>query len=182
MLSVTIPVYNVLAVILLSVCCSKGKVRPLKILLDVLKNPFIIAAILGAILKFMPFGLPVFLDKSVSYVADMATPLALLTIGASFDFSRVKSAFPLSITATMIKTVLIPLIFVPIGAWMGLAGYELGILMVYCAAPAAVTSYIMSAEMGGDPDIASNIVLYSTFMSGVVILLGIFLLRTMGIV
>lgn len=183
LLAVTIPVYNVLAVILLSVLCSGSeKIRPLKIALDVIKNPFIIAAALGAVMKFMPFGLPLFLDNAMNYVTDLAIPLALITIGGSFDFSRCRSAFPLSMTASIIKTVITPLVFVPIGALMGLAGYELGILMVYCAAPAAVTSYIMSAGMGGDPDIASNIVLYSTFMSGIMILLGIFLLKTIGIV
>ncbi len=182
-LCATMPVVSILAAVVLTVCNRREeKINIGHILWSVLKNPFIIASILGMLWNVSPLIIPAFLDKTLNYLSGIAVPLALITIGASFNMDRVKNAFALSMTSSVIKTVLTPLVFVPVGLLLGMRGYELGILFVYCAAPAAVSSYIMSAGMGGDADIASNIVVYSTLLSGIVILIGVFLLKTAGLI
>ena len=182
-LCVTMPAVSIMAAVLLTVCNHKGeKINFIGVLWGVVKNPFIIASILGILWNISHLAMPAFLDKTLSYLSAIAVPLALITIGGSFDLSRIKNAFRLSMVASIIKTVITPIIFVPIGILMGLKGYELGILFVYCAAPAAVSSYIMSAGMGADADVASNIVIYSTLLSGFIMVIGTFILKTVNLI
>lgn len=182
-LCATMPVVSILAAVVLTVCNRREeKIHVGKILLGVIKNPFIIASFLGILWNISPFTMPAFLNKTLSYLSAIAVPLALITIGGSFDMTRIKNAFTLSMISSVIKVIITPLVFMPVGILLGMRGYELGILFVYCAAPAAVSSYIMSAGMGGDADIASNIVVYSTLLSGVIIVLGMFLFKTAGLI
>lgn len=177
------PVVSILAAILLTVCNHKGeKINFFRVLWGVVKNPFIIASILGILWNISHISMPVFMDKTLTYLSAIAVPLALITIGGSMDVSHIKNAFHISMAATIIKTIITPIIFIPIGIFMGIKGYQLGILFVYCSAPAAVSSYIMSAGMGADADIASNIVVYSTILSGLIIVAGTFLLKTGGLI
>lgn len=180
LLSVTIPLYNVLAVILLTSLLNKKKNLG-TVFSGIIKNPLIIGAVAGAVFSLLHIPLPEVLVKPLGYLSDMSTPLSLIVIGASFTWSAARDTFAPSVIASSLKTIVSPLVFVPAAAAFGISGGALGVLFIFFAAPAAISSYTMARNMGGDYQMAGNIVLISTAMSFFVIFFGILFMKTLGI-
>ena len=105
------PFFNIYAVITLSLNSATEKISIPKMLLKILKNPYIIAIILDDIFLFT-IRFPKSSERP-DYMASTATPLALLTIGAFLNVSDVKNNIKLALSASLIKTVAIPLICLP---------------------------------------------------------------------
>lgn len=88
--SITIPLYTILAVIMLEYFRS-GKLRLNGMLKSLAKNPLIIASVAGIIVKIAGIQLPGVLESVVSKLNSAASPVALLLLGASFDWKQVAS-------------------------------------------------------------------------------------------
>ena len=185
LLSTTIPIYNVAAVIILSVNTDdgKGKVSVGKVLLNIVKNPLIIAIVLALTLKFTGLILPAPISKSLSHIAGMSTPLALIALGAGFKFSelgggRLKKAA----IAVAFKNVIVPVIMCSAAILLGFRNAELGLVFVLFGAPTAVSSYIMAKNMKSDYQLAGQIVLLTTCVSAFTIFLGTFVMKSAGLI
>lgn len=176
LLAVTVPFYNVLSVVLLTSLLEKKR-NPKAILLGIMKNPLIIGAISGTAFSLLHISLPVIIMKPMGYLSDMCTPLSLIVIGASFTWSSAKETFKPAFIASISKTFISPLIFMPIAIVLGIEGDALGVLFIFLASPAAVSSYTMIRNMGGNYHMAGNIVLLSTALSFFAIFLGIMTLK-----
>ena len=87
----SVPLYNIFAVIILSFGQSQNLDLQLlkKTCLGILTNPIIIGIVVGVIWSLCQLSMPVILSKSVSYIANTATPLGL-TCGY---FSDVRFSF-----------------------------------------------------------------------------------------
>jgi predicted permease len=153
-----------------------------KIMTEIIKNPLIIAIFIG--LPFMLFNLelPVILQKSVTYVSNMSTPLALLSLGAGVDLLVLKAKIKLSLTAALIKTVLSPAVFVIPAVLLGFRDEALTVIFVLFAAPTAVSSYIMAKNMRNDAELAAQILGLTTLICPVTIFTGSFILKTAGVI
>ena len=111
----------------------------------------------------------------------MATPLALINIGAMFSFSiNVQDRKPLVMSA-LLKVVLIPVVFTGVAIVMGYEGPSLGILFMLFASPTAATSYIMAKAMHSNDTLAASIVVVTTAASFVTIFIGIVLMKAVGL-
>ncbi len=178
--------YNVLSVIVLTVFMptaegeEKQKINVGKILLNTIKNPLIISVLLG--LPFMLFGikLPTIVSTSVGYLADSATGLALISLGAGFSFASLKGNITLATVTSVIKTVIHPIIGVAAAYLLGFRGNELLITFIVFGTPSAVSSYIMAKNMKSDYELAGQILLLSTLFCIFTIFLGVFLMKTVG--
>ena len=183
-----IPLYNILAVLILTIKSSNnesgknilGNIR--KALINIIRNPLIIGIAAGIPFSILHIRLPLFLESGMNSLAGLTTPLALLAIGASINMSQVRNKFKAAAIAAVIKLIVIPLIFLPIAFLIGLSGEQIVILYVMFAAPTAINSFIMADIMGNDSALAANIVLLTTLGSLFTFTLGIFWLRTTGIV
>ncbi len=187
LLAFAIPTFNVLAIIAFTVMTGEqtGEVlgaRIRKTILEVLKNPLFCGALLGILFSLFHIRLPSILDKATADIAAMATPLALLTMGAQFNVQRFKSDIKISAAAAFCRLVLFPFLIIGTGILLGFRGPELGAMFVLFSAPTAVSSYVMSKNMGGDGDLASQIILVSTFFSMVTITAGISLLKAFAFI
>jgi len=179
-LAISIPLFNVLAVILLT--GFLGKKRGIGgVLAGVAKNPLIIAAALGVLVSIFKIPIPEFIMKTIFYIAQMCTPLSLIVIGASFTAQKAKGTVLLSVVASFIKTFIVPALFVYPAYLYGVEGPKLGVLFIFLAAPAAVSSYVMTRNMGGDYDLVSNIIMISTAMSFFSFFIGMMIMKTIGI-
>ena len=177
--------YNVLSVIVLTVFMptedgEEKKINIGKILLNTIKNPLIIAVLLG--LPFMIFGikLPTIAYTSVKYVADSATALALISLGAGFSFETLKGNITLATIVSVVKTVIHPIMGVAAAYLCGFRGNELLITFIVFGTPSAVSSYIMAKNMKSDYELAGQILLLSTLFCIVTIFIGVFLMSTIG--
>lgn len=191
-----IPLYNILAVISLSVFREGGeKPSVKKIALDILKNPLIRSIALGvAVLLvralFVKAGVsfrlcdikPVY--TVLGYLSDLATPLALLVLGAQFEFSAVSALKREIVFGVWMRTVLSPLLGIGI-AYLFFAsafqGAHFAAFVAVFATPVAVSSVPMAQEMDGDASLAGQLVVWTTLASAFSVFLVSFLLRMAGI-
>ena len=183
MIALVVPLFNVLAVVVLETYAGKEKTDPKKILRGIVKNPLIDATVLALIVKLT--GLDLYrvspLKSVLGSVAGAATPLCLFILGASFSLQGLRGAArSLWITAAC-RLLLVPTLTIAAAALLGFRGPALGVIMVCFGAPTAVSSYNMAREIGGDADLAAGIVVVTTALSCVSLFCWIVLLKTLGL-
>jgi predicted permease len=181
-LAFLLPLYNVLAVIVLVVPKHQGKINFKSIFLEILLNPLILAVVFALPLSYFKLKLPEMLSSTGNYLADLALPLALIGIGGSLNMENLKRASTLAFTASIIKIVILPIILT-IGAY--LLGYvmdDLGIMFIVFACPTAIASFVMADAMGANSKLAGNIIMLTTLGSVFTIAIGILLLKSFGLI
>ncbi|MBQ6600417.1 MAG: AEC family transporter [Clostridia bacterium] len=203
--AVAVPLFNVLAVILLS-HYSKEKedwaVR--KTLLRTAKNPLIIGVFIGigvlAVRSFIPLnesGVPVFtiegnipfFYKALKNLASVASPLALVVLGARFDFKAVGSLRKEIAVGTLMRVVMAPLIGLG-GAIMlseltdifSFTATEYPAFISLFATPTAVSSAVMVGEIGGDEQLAGQLVVWTSVVSMLTIYVIVFAMKSFAII
>lgn len=164
LVAISIPIFNVMSVIALETYRG-GKVNPLKILRGIVTNPLIISCALGFLWLISGLTMPTFIQTAISDAAKIATPLSLFVLGGAFEFSRIRcNARPL-IIGTLGKLVIVPLLGLTVAVLCGYRGMELASMGVAFMAPCAVSSYPMAQQMGGDGELAGQLVVFTTAFS-----------------
>lgn len=179
--AIVIPVINILAVVSLELFRGEqGGFNVKKIAKGVITNPLIIASALGIIVLLSGIRLHQIAEKTVSDVAKIATPLALILLGASINFSTVKGNLKQLIITISAKLIFVPLVGIGIAVSMGLRGGDLALLIAALASPTAVSSYPMALQMDGDGDLAAQIVAFGTAICIFTVFLWVFALKQLS--
>lgn len=182
MIVASIPLFNIFSVIVLMRSANAGETDKKAVIKKTLKgivtNPIIIGIFAGIPFALLKVEFPVILDKTITSVASLSTPLALITIGAGFSTESALEKWKPTLVASIIKLVVIPGIFLPAAIWMGFRNEELVALLILTGAPTTVSSYIMAKNMGNDGVLASGIVVMTTLLSSVTLTMIIFILKS----
>lgn len=176
LLGIIVPIYNVLAVITLEVFRG-GKPSFKKIAKGIVTNPLIIASAIGVGMYLLKIDLPYAIEKTVVDMGKVATPLALIALGGEFKFSKVKGDIKQLLVSVVGKLVISPLFLVTAGILMGFRNEILVPILLMSGAPTAVSSYTMAQQMGGDGELAGEIVVFTTGISILTIFIWVFLLK-----
>lgn len=192
-----IPIYNVLAVISLSIFKrqegSASRIRG--VLRSVVHNPLIVAvlaglATLGVRALFTELGIGFRLSditplyKAASTLSSVATPLALVALGAQFEFSTVKEKAKEILFGTLVRVVISPLIGLGLAAVFFrdvFTGAQFAAMSASFLTPVAVSSVPMAQEMESDTALAGQLVVWTTLLSAVTVFLGAYILSAIGI-
>lgn len=179
--------FNVLAVVILTVYApsdlkKKPSVLARDIAASVLKNPLIIAVVLGLPFLFFNLELPLFVGKTANNLSGTVSALALISLGAGFNRESLVGKVKYSVAAASVKTAVIPSLAVFAAYLCGFRGVQLGLVFILFGSPTAVSSYIMAKSMKSDHEMAGQILLLSTLMCLFTLFLGIFLLRSFGLI
>ena len=182
-LAFILPLYNILAVIILTVPLRKERKLNLKnTLYEIMFNPLIIAVVIGLIFSYFKIIIPSVINSTVGFLSELALPLALVGIGGSLNLQNIKKASGLAFTSSAIKVILVPVILT-LGAYhFGFRELDLGIMFVLFASPTAIVSFIMAEAMGANSKLAGNIVLISTIASVFTIAAGIVILKELSLI
>lgn len=90
----SVPLYNIMAVVVLSFTKpEQSGVSPAllkKTLKGIVTNPIILGIVFGGLWSVLHLPLPTILSKTVSNLGGMATPLGLMAMGASLDWNEAK--------------------------------------------------------------------------------------------
>jgi len=187
-----VPLYNILAIILLSARSKTPQpVRLGKIMLGIIKNPLIIGILCG--LPFALFQIPLFtttetkfVATAIDYMAVSANPLALLAIGAAINFDKLKAAINKALTVALVKLFIGPLLCTGLAYLLrdtlDFSGEDLLVLYVLYGTPTAVSSYVMASKMNNDADLAADIVLVTSVLSLFSLTLGIYIFKVSGVI
>ena len=180
-----VPLYNIFSVIVLTFEANdstgidkKAKIRQAGI--NICKNPIILSILAGLIVGLLGIQFPTLVNKTVSNVAQMATPLALITIGAGFEGRKALAKIAPTMAASMIKLVLQPLVFLPVAAWMGFSGEKMIAILIMLASPTTPSCYIMAKSMNNDEVLTASVIVTTTLMAAFTLTGWIFLLKTLG--
>lgn len=191
-----IPVFNILAVVALSIFNNDGeKPNFKKILLGIAKNPLIISIVagLGALLiriifvnvgiSFRLSGIPA-IWNTMKNLSNIATPLSLLVLGAQFEFSAIPHLKREIISGVALRSVVVPLLGIGIAFLFfrnQFSGAQFAALVAVFCTPVAVSSVPMAQEMGADVDLAGQLVVFTTITSAFTVFIASFLLKLSGI-
>lgn len=183
-LAMIVPIYSFLAVLVFTVNKRQGGVKSMVwgAIMDLLKNPMILAIILGmAAAAFQP-PIPEFALNTIGYFHALTTPLALLSIGATFDFAKLGARIKATAWASVFKLVIIPALAVAGGLFMGFGSLDLVIIYVLFGVPTSTVSFIIAVGLDGDGELASSIIMATTLFSSLSITLFIFAFKSLGII
>lgn len=178
--AVAVPVTNAFGVVILETGLF-GRTNPGKLALSILKNPMVLATLSALVLMALPFRLPALLWEVVQDVAGVTTTISFISLGVSLDPGEARNnRRPLAV-GTVLRTLLVPLLFLPLSVALGFRGQSLCALMVLFAAPTAVASYPMAVAMGADGPLAGQLVCTTTVLSVFTMFVCTFLFRSLGL-
>lgn len=194
--AVVVPLINILAVISLSMFRTEGQKPDVKkILIDICKNPLIRSIALALVVLwirsiFVKAGISFRLSDItplytvLGYLSNLATPLALLMLGAQFEFSAVRALRREIIFGTLMRTVIVPILGVG-GAYVLFGdhfnGAHFAAFVAVFATPVSVSSLPMAQEMNSDAVLAGQLVVWTTLVSAFSVFMTGFLLRLVGV-
>lgn len=182
-----VPLYNIFSVVVLTFEANdaadmdkKAKIR--QACINICKNPIILSILAGLVVGLLGISFPVVIDKTISNVAQMATPLALITIGAGFEGRKALAKMKPTIAASLIKLVIQPLIFLPVAAWMGFTGEKMIAILIMLSSPTTPSCYIMAKNMNNDEVLTASVIVTTTLLGAFTLTAWIFILKTVGLI
>lgn len=179
MQALVVPLYNILAVIALETFHKKN-INVRNILVGIIKNPLVIATAAGLALNLSGLRLPECFANPISQLGSSGAPVALLLLGAQFEFQDVRTYWRNLAICTVLRLIVFPGVALSMAALTGLRGPEFAVFISIFATPSATTSYTMAAQMGGNPELASSVVTTTTLLSAGTIFCWIFLFKYLG--
>lgn len=186
MIIATVPLYNVMAVVVLSVAKPGRERMSVSLLTDTLRgivtNPIILGIAAGMIWSLLKLPMPQVLEKTVRYVAVLATPLGLMAMGASFEWKQATSKLGPAAAASTIKLVALAAIFLPIAVKLGFTNEKLVAILVMLGSATTVSCYVMAKNMGHEGTLTSSTVMLTTLFSAFTLTGWLFLLRTLELI
>ncbi len=182
LIAIVVPVFNLFAVVALEAFGTKNKglVHMLK---SIITNPLIIASAAGLLVLFSGISLPSVVEASVSSMAGVTTPLALMMLGASINFGKVGGSLKELVCALSVKLIIIPALFLGAAIFIfGFNGTDLAILLALFATPPAVSSFTMAQQMGADDELAGFLVMFGTTFCVITIFMWIYIIKVLGLI
>jgi hypothetical protein len=186
MILATVPLYNVAAVFILSFTTpgssglDKNGIK--KAINGVATNPIIWGILIGLMISVLRITIPTIIYKTLHNFSVLATPLALIGLGAGFEGKKALAKIKPTIVCTLTKLFLMPAVFLPLAALLGFRNEKMVAILIMLGAPTTVSCYIMSRNMGHEGVLSSSCVVATTFLSSVFITLWLFLLRSYGLI
>lgn len=156
-----VPFFNALSVIILEIG-RNAAASPRKVFKSILNNPIVQASLVALAMQVLHIRLPGMLEDICFDLAALATPLSFLSLGVSLDVGAIGRNFRPLALGVCTRLVLIPAVFVLGAVLLGFRGQEFCAIFMLFAAPTAVSSYPMAVAMDADPEIAGQMVIFTT--------------------
>jgi predicted permease len=149
-----------------------------RLLREIFLDPVIIAVLAGLLISYFNLQLPIPVKNIFSILSDMAVPLALISIGASFKFSHVKKNLRYLALISVSKLIVFPLIAMFFSFYVfKLASLDASVIVILFGTPIAVATYMQSAKYDTDHDFISSAIITSTIASAVTLSVWLFIVK-----
>ena len=182
----SVPLYNVMAVLVLSLFKPGQSGLDRKVLKKTLKgivtNPIIIGIVAGLLWSALKIPMPPIAAKTVSSISGVATPMGLMAMGATFDIKKAFAKVKPSAVAAFIKLVGFAGIFLPVAVWMGFRQEELVAILVMLGSATTVSSFVMAKNMGHEGTLTSSTVMLTTLFSAFTLTGWLYILRSFALI
>ena len=182
----SVPLYNIMAVVVLSVFKpgnnSFDKVLVKKTLKGIVTNPIIIGIVAGFVWSALKLPMPLILHKTVSSIGATATPMGLMSMGATFEMKRATSKMKPTLVAVFMKLIGFCAIFLPVAAMLGFRNEQLIAILVMLGSATTVSSFVMARSMGHEGTLSSGVIMMTTLLSAFTLTMWLDVLRSFGLV
>lgn len=186
MLIASVPLYNAVAVIVLSLMKPGSAGHDAKIwrktVRGIITNPIIIAVTAGLLWSLLKLPHPVIMEKTISSIAALATPLGLMAMGAGFEYRKAFAEVKPAAVCSFMKLVGFCALFLPIAVRIGYRGEELVAILVMLGSATTVSCYIMARNMGHEGILSSSVVMITTFFSAFTLTGWLYVLKSSGMI
>ncbi len=178
----SVPLYNVAAVIILYLTSPENQnhsKRNLwkKTIKNVVTNPILLGIFFGMLWSVLKLPQPPMVMKTVTSLGNIASPLALIALGASFEVPDLKEKGKQTLGVTAIKLCLLCMIFLPAAVWLGFRNEKLVAVLVMLGSATTSSSFIMAKNMGHKGTVSSCAVMVTTLLSSFTLTFWLFLLK-----
>lgn len=185
----SVPLYNIMAVLLLEFTrtdrapeSKNGRAQLIRqTCRGIATNPIILGILVGLIWSACRIPQPVIFSKTVRYIANLATPLGLMAMGASFHFKQAITMLKPTIAASFFKLVLFGALFLPVAIHLGFRDDSLIAILIMLGSPTTVSCFVMAKNMGHDGTLSSGVVMMTTLLSAFTLTGWLYLLRVLGL-
>jgi hypothetical protein len=180
-----VPLYNVAAVILLTLMVPGGRLDRkaiVKTLKGIATNPIILGIVAGLLWSLLRIPQPVIFQRSVSSFAATATPLGLMALGASIDLKKAVGCLRPTLVCSAFKLVIFTALFLPLAIWIGCRDEMLVCMLVMLGSPTTVSCFSMARSMGHEGVLSSSAVMLTTIFSAFTFTGWLYLLKCLGLV
>jgi hypothetical protein len=182
----SVPLYNIMAVLVLSLFKpgQQGLNRAVlkKTLIGVVTNPILIGIVAGLLWSALRIPMPQIMQKVVSNVGGVASPMGLMAMGATFDFGKALERVKPTVTASLIKLVGFCAIFLPIAVQLGFRDEKLVAILIMLGSATTVSSYVMARNMGHEGVLSSGVVMLTTLLSAFSLTTWLYILKSFGLI
>lgn len=182
----SVPLYNMMAVVVLSFFQPEQRKRDKllwkKTLKGIVTNPIIIGIAAGLFWSALRIPMPYVIEKTVSNIGAVATPLGLMALGASFDVQKALGKIKPVIAACMLKLVGFTAVFLPFAVMLGFRREELIAILVMLGSATTVSCYVMAKNMGHEGTLTSGVVMLTTVFSAFTLTGWLFILKSVNLV
>lgn len=182
----SVPLYNIMAVVVLSVFKpgnnSFDKALVKKTLKGIVTNPIIIGIVAGFVWSALKLSMPSILHKTVSSIGATATPMGLMSMGATFEMKKATSKMKPTLVAVFMKLVGFCAIFLPMAALLGFRNEEMIAILVMLGSATTVSCFVMARNMGHEGTLSSGVIMMTTLLSAFTLTMWLDVLRSFGLV
>ena len=179
-LATIVPLNNIFSVIAFSIYTDE-KFSLKRTIKQVLTNPMVIFTFAGVVVAVLGIKFPSVIETTMGNLTRMTTPLALIVMGGTFNFGKLKDADWSLYGTVLARLVIIPTIALFIaGGLLDFRGDDLISVLIATAGPTAVSSYAQAVVAGGDGDLANQIVVFTTVASMFSLVVFIMILKNLA--
>jgi predicted permease len=195
----SVPVYNIFAVTILMLTAPKSVVLGRyisennstdsvkkevikKTAVGIIKNPILIGIFCGLIWSLLKIPMPKIMETTVSNIGALATPLGLMSMGATFDMQKALNKIKPTLAASFIKLFALVGLFMPVVAALGFRNEQIIAILVMLGSGTTVSSFVMAKNMGHDGTLSSSIIMMTTFGCSFSLTFWLFVLKSLHLI
>ena len=182
----SVPLYNVMAVVVLALFRPQrsrfDRAFWKKTGLDVIKNPILIGILAGLLWSLLRIPMPAILGKITGSLGNVATPMGLITMGASFQGRKAMQKAKPAAAASFLKLIGFAAIFLPAAVLCGFRQEALVAVLIMLGSPTTVSGFVMARNMGHEGVLTASVVMLTTLLSAFTITAWIYLLRCLALI
>ena len=171
LIGVTVPLYNAAAVFPMARHGNTGFGRAL------LRNPLIIATVLGLAANLAGLRIPDLLEPAVTRIGGASLALGLLAAGAGMQFGPLGRAKVLAVALLSIRHFWLPLVAWGLARLFRLDPVQTSVLLAFSALPTAASCYVLAARMGYNGAYVAGLVTLSTLLGVISLTFALGILR-----
>jgi predicted permease len=170
LLTLMIPVLNVLCVLVLELYHQQGDSRRKifkRVGKSIINNPLILGCSAGVVINLLQMPIPSIFLETLEIFSKATLPLGLLTVGAALNLRSISTSVAPLLVSSVAKFLLLPVIAVVLCSILNVEPLMRNVLLLLTLLPTASASYILARQLGGDYELMATIITVQTLLAGI---------------